>query len=87
MSDITLHAELLLPIISIPDRFIPGIHDDPLYLVFPDIPRALDETCYGIQKGFIGSDEVLITYLLFIYLIFIYFFIYYFIYLLIYLLI
>jgi hypothetical protein len=40
-----------------------SVHDHPLYLVCPDLLRAVGETSFGIRVGFIGSDEVLTTFL------------------------
>ena len=34
------------------------VHGRPLYLVFPDLLRAVSETSYGIRVEFIGSDVV-----------------------------
>jgi len=78
--DITLHTKLLFIIISIPSRFIPGVNDDPLYFVCPDLLRAVGEASYGIRMGFIGSDEVNTDYLFIINLFNIYLFIYLFTY-------
>ena len=44
----------------------PTVHDHPLYLVCPDLLVAVGETSYGIRLGFIGSDEFLTTFLLFV---------------------
>ena len=35
-----------------------AVHVHPLYLVFPDLLRAVSETSYGIRVEFIGSDVV-----------------------------
>ena len=40
------------------------VHDNPLYLVRPDLLCAVSETAYGIRVGFIRSDKFFTTFIL-----------------------
>ena len=40
-----------------------SVHDHPLYLVCPDSLCAVSETSFEIRVEFIGTDEVLTTFL------------------------
>jgi len=43
-------------------------HNHPLYLLCPDLLRAVGETSYGLRVGFIEFDIVFTISLLFVYL-------------------